>query len=996
MDVAHQGPDWTEADRLAALNLYQVLDTPREQDFDDLVRMASGLLDAPIAAVSLIDAGRQWFKAEVGLGVREMPLDNAICAELLLSEGELVIPDLLEDRRFACNPLVNAGPGLRFYAGEVLRTAEGLPLGTLCVLDTRPRPQGLTDVQRFALRTLARQVMSQLELRRTVAERDKALAAQRGDATRHRQIVDSPTDFAIVATDLQGRVTRWNSGAENILGWTEDEMLGQTTERFFTPEDRATDRIGVEMRIALESGRANDERWHLHKDNTRFWASGVMTPLRNEAGEPTGFVKVLRDRTEQHAAGAALDALAERHRLVSQATNDAVWDWDQRTNSVSWNEALEAAYGWKSGQVDPTGDWWIAQIHPEDRARIHDAIHAVIDGIGEHWTGEYRFRRSDGRYAEVLDRGYVIRDEKGRPVRMIGAMLDLTRTRMVESALQASEALAQENIQRVQLALAAGAIIGTWNWELPTDRFTVDEASAYTFGLDPALGRVGLGLEQVVATVHPDDKPGLAAAINEVIARGGSFAHRYRVRRADGRFYWIEANGRVNHAPDGKPLNFLGVVLDVEERRAMEAERDRVTAELRALTDTLEQQVMERTAELLRAEEQLRQAQKMEAVGQLTGGIAHDFNNLLTGITGALELLGTRIAQGRFKELDGYVAAADGAAKRAAALTHRLLAFSRQQTLDPRPTDVNRLIAGMEELIRRTIGPSVTLEVVGATGLWPTLVDPNQLENALLNLAINARDAMPRGGRLTVETANTWLDARVARERDMVPGQYVIVSVTDTGTGMPPDVIARAFDPFFTTKPLGQGTGLGLSMIYGFTRQSGGQVRIYSEVGDGTTMRLYLPRHVGEADATEDMPTLARSPRAETGQTVLVVDDEPTIRMLVTEVLENLGYAAVEAGDGASGLGILRSGARIDLLVTDVGLPNGMNGRQMADAARAFRPDLKVLFITGYAENAVVGNGQLEPGMHVMTKPFALEALASRIRELISGPPVQTAAKGAR
>jgi signal transduction histidine kinase len=419
----------------------------------------------------------------------------------------------------------------------------------------------------------------------------------------------------------------------------------------------------------------------------------------------------------------------------------------------------------------------------------------------------------------------------------------------------------------------------------------------------------------------------------------------------------------------------------------VEAERDRAAAELRALTDTLEQRVAERTAELLRAEEQLRQAQKMEAVGQLTGGLAHDFNNLLTAITGALELLGTRITQGRLKDLERYVAAANGAAKRAAALTHRLLAFSRQQTLDPRPTDVNRLVAGMEELVRRTIGPAITLEVVGAAGLWPTLVDPHQLENALLNLAINARDAMPGGGRLTVETANTRLDARVAMTRDMEPGQYVTVSVTDTGTGMTPDVIARAFDPFFTTKPLGQGTGLGLSMIYGFARQSGGQVRIYSEVGQGTTMRLYLPRHVGEAEAAEDMPNLAQAPRAAAGQTVLVVDDEPTIRMLVREVLEDLGYAAVEAADGASGLGILRSDARIDLLVTDVGLPGGMNGRQLADAARTTRPDLKVLFITGYAENAVIGNGHLEPGMHVMTKPFAMEALASRIKELIGGFP---------
>jgi PAS domain S-box-containing protein len=382
-------------------------------------------------------------------------------------------------------------------------------------------------------------------------------------------------------------------------------------------------------------------------------------------------------------------------------------------------------------------------------------------------------------------------------------------------------------------------------------------------------------------------------------------------------------------------------------------------------------------------EDAFRQAQKMEAVGQLTGGIAHDFNNLLTGISGSLELLQSRLAQGRYGDVDRYINAAQGASKRAAALTHRLLAFSRRQTLDPKPTNVNRLVSGIEELIRRSVGPAITLEVVTASGLWSTLADPNQLENALLNLCINARDAMPDGGRLTIETGNRWLDARAAREQDLPPGQYVSLCVSDTGTGMTPEVIKRAFDPFFTTKPIGSGTGLGLSMIYGFARQSGGQVRIYSEIGEGTMVCLYLPRHRGDTDEVELPHAVTAVPRAEQGQTVLVVDDEPTVRMLVTEVLEALGYTAIEAPDSAIGLRILQSEVRIDLLVTDVGLPGGMNGRQMADAGRAGRPDLKVLFITGYAENAVLGNGQLEHGMQVLTKPFVMDTLTARIQELI-------------
>jgi PAS domain S-box-containing protein len=417
-----------------------------------------------------------------------------------------------------------------------------------------------------------------------------------------------------------------------------------------------------------------------------------------------------------------------------------------------------------------------------------------------------------------------------------------------------------------------------------------------------------------------------------------------------------------------------------EAARILESKVAERTEDLLAANERLRNEAIERE----RVEEQLRQAQKMEAIGQLTGGVAHDFNNLLTGIGGSLQMIKTRMEQGRMDAVDRYVAAAQDAVKRATALTHRLLAFSRRQTLDPKPTNVNRLVAGMEELIQRTVGPAIHLEVVGAGGLWSTLVDPNQLENALLNLCINARDAMPEGGRLTIETANKWLDDRAAKERELMPGQYVSLCVTDNGTGMTPDVVAHAFDPFFTTKPLGAGTGLGLSMIYGFVRQSGGQVRIYTEEGKGTTMCLYLPRH--DSDAGAEDPTGMQSQTAAAsgdGEIVLVIDDEPTIRKLIAEVLEDEGYTALEVSDGPSGMRVLQSSERIDLLITDVGLPGGMNGRQIADAARGLRPNLKVLFITGYAENAVVGNGHLEKGMQVVAKPFDMDVLARKIRELI-------------
>jgi PAS domain S-box-containing protein len=391
----------------------------------------------------------------------------------------------------------------------------------------------------------------------------------------------------------------------------------------------------------------------------------------------------------------------------------------------------------------------------------------------------------------------------------------------------------------------------------------------------------------------------------------------------------------------------------------------------------------------VKAEERLLQAQKMEAVGQLTGGLAHDFNNLLTGVTAGLELLQKRIKQGRLADLDRYIGAAQGAARRAASLTQRLLAFSRRQTLDPRPTDVSALVAGMEEFIQRSVGPHLRLRLSCAADLWTVLVDGHQLENALLNLCINARDAMPDGGDLTIAAANVTLGKAAARDIEVPPGDYVELCVTDTGAGMAPDVMRRAFDPFFTTKPLGAGTGLGLSMVYGFAQQSGGQVRIQSAPGQGTSVRLYLPRDfslsaLGDLDAPAEHGLPGAAAPAARPATVLVVDDEASIRMLVCEALHDLGYSSVQAEDGAAALKILESGTALDLLVSDVGLPGGLNGRQLADHARRTREQLKVLFITGYAESASVGPAQLEAGMQVMCKPFELDTLAARIRDMIA------------
>ncbi|WP_375452175.1 ATP-binding protein [uncultured Devosia sp.] len=498
-------------------------------------------------------------------------------------------------------------------------------------------------------------------------------------------------------------------------------------------------------------------------------------------------------------------------------------------------------------------------------------------------------------------------------------------------------------------------------FEMSPDLFAVATFEGMLRSINPAWSR-RLGRPDSFLTshpfseiIHPDDLAETGAVVAELQA--GRPVHQFHVRLL------TDQNLPISFAwsavPGVEPGTFYTVGRDITEETA--------------------------AAESLRAaQEALRQSQKMEAVGQLTGGIAHDFNNIIAGVSGSLQIMTTRLAQGRIGEVERYLSAASSATRRAAALTQRLLAFSRRQTLDPKPTDLNRLVEGLLDLIHRSVGPEIAVEMVGKAGIWPTFVDASQLENSLLNLCINARDAMPDGGKITVETANRWMDERAAQERGLVPGQYVSLCVSDTGMGMPADVIERAFEPFFTTKPVGQGTGLGLSMVHGFAGQSGGTVRIYSEVGEGTMVCIYIPRLVGDAvDEAVDGQQKTDSQQVNGGPTIMLVDDEPLVRMVAAEHLADLGYRVIEAADASEALRMLDAQTSISLLITDVGLPGGMNGRQLADIVREKRPNLEVLFITGYAENAVLNHGHLAHGMHMMNKPFQLDAFARKVRNLL-------------
>ena len=632
--------------------------------------------------------------------------------------------------------------------------------------------------------------------------------------------------------------------------------------------------------------------------------------------------------------------------LIRSVVDYAIYMLDPEGRVVSWNPGAERIKGYAANEI--IGEHFSRFYTEEERiAGVPGAALRQAAETGRFTAEAWRVRKDGSRFWAMVVIDPIHQD--GKLIGFAKITRDMTEQRNAQLASVESERKFRLLVQGVTdyaiYLLDPEGVITNWN---------TGAARIKGYSANEVIGK------HLSMFYTPEDRAaGVPTRALERAAREGHYElEGWRVRK-DGTQFWANAVIDAIHDEDGRLIGFAKITRDLTERRQAQLE-------------------------LESSREQLALAQKMEAIGHLTGGLAHDFNNMLTGISGSLELMKTRLAQGRFKDFERYIASAQGAASRAAALTHRLLAFARRQTLDPKPINANKLIASMEEMVRRTVGPATHIETVLAIGLWPTLCDPSQLENALLNLCINARDAMPDGGRITIETANSWIDERGARQRDMQPGQYVAICVSDTGSGMTADVLAHAFDPFYTTKPAGQGTGLGLSMVYGFAKQSAGQVRIYSEVGEGTSVHLYLPRHLGDSENEQSEPQLDQAPKAGAGETVLVVDDEPSVRMLIAEVLDDLGYSAIEAADGVSGLKVLRSDVRIDLLITDVGLPGGLNGRQMVDAARANRPDLKVLFITGYAENAAIGNGHLERGMHVLTKPFAMDMLAARIRSIIA------------
>lgn len=808
----------------------------------------------------------------------------------------------------------------------------------------------------------------------------------------------------------------YNDAYRPILGWRLDDALGCPFREVWAsiwteiePLVNATlageTKTMTDMPLDLSRGGTPEESWWTFTYSPAFYDDGSIAGLFCVTGETTARVVAERDR----------DAADERLQLALSAGNSiGAWDWDVCNDRLTADTRFATLYGVDPDQAAkgaPIAEFF-GGIHPDDLPRVQAEIEKVMAGDGA-FSSEYRLLDKDGAIRWVSAQGRCIFDDDGKCIRFPGVSFDISERMAADLALIAAKAEREFVIDLTvgQRKLTDPEAIIRLSAEMLGRRLGINRVGYYRLmgakqlrhgsswtdgtltpltGVDP-VSRFGERAEKsrrrgktlVFSDSRQDDHGdflpfadrGVLSGVcvplmREGVWQAGIYLHHAEVR------HWTPAE--IALAREVADVTWLAV----ERAEAVLRLAQLVDQQSAALAEASTEIKSEATARSA-AETQLRQLQKMEAVGQLTGGIAHDFNNMLAVVIGGLNLAQRRLDRGE-TDIRRFMDGAMEGATRAAALTQRLLAFSRQQPLAPESIDANRLVNGLAELLTRTLGERVRLETVLTPGLWKTLADPVQLENVIVNLAVNARDAMPDGGRLTIETGNANVDADYALEAEMPAGHYVMIAVSDTGTGMSPEVLAKAFEPFFTTKGVGKGTGLGLSQVFGFVRQSGGHVKIYSEVDHGTTIKVYLPRTFGE----EAQPVARRTPAIARGglpgEIVMVVEDEERVRNFSTEALRELGYTVLHADSGPAALAMIDAGQDVTLLFTDVVMPE-MTGRQLADEALRRLPGLKVVYTTGYTRNAIVHNGVIDPGTNFLAKPFGIDQLAAKIREALDG-----------
>ncbi len=925
--------------RLAALHKTGLLDTAAEDRFDRLTRLATQLLGVSTVVVSLVEAKRQFFKsaasASGGITHGWTSLDASFCPDVVAAGKALVVGDT---RAEGTRESVRAnGAAVRAYAGVPLTTDEGHVIGALCAMDEKPREWTERDLD--VLDALGAAVISEIQRRiaeRAVHDAQLRLVAERTLA--HAVQQQMPVGV-VVAEVPAGRLVSVNAQLTEIFRTAfkpAADLNGYKEWVGFHEDGRQLSTLEWPLaRTILHNESVRGEEIQIRRgDGTHGFVRMSSAPVVDADGAVVAAVGIVVDVTEQRKAERAVRASDERFRFVARATNDVIWDWDLNTSSLVWNDAVETVFGHQQSEIHPEVKWWYDHIHPEDRERVTAGIHGVIDHGGTSWGDQYRYRRGDGSYATVMDRGYIARDVSGAAMRMIGAMTDVTERSRSEAEIRFQAQLLNA-VQQAVVATDPDGRVMFWN------KFA---ENLYGWTADEAIGKSIT--ELTPAPFMRDHDAEIAARA----AAGESWTGEFLVQGKGGKSFPALVTSAPVLDDKGTVLGLVGVSIDLTERRSLE--------------------------------EQFRQSQKMDAVGRLAGGIAHDFNNLLTVIRLNTEIIieGLDANDPRADDVKQIRSAAD----RASVLTRQLLAFSRKQILQPRVLDMNSVVGNLEPMLRRLIGEDITISSA-STARGYVVADPGQLEQVLVNLVVNARDAMPEGGRISIETQNVELDENYSSEHSpVIPGRYIMLAVGDTGVGMDRDTKEHAFDPFFTTKEAGKGTGLGLATVYGIVKQSGGYVWIYSERGLGSTIKLYLPEVSAAAAFTSAVETSAGTKQASRGsETILLVEDEDAVRSLTCRILERQGYRVLPAQHGRDAMDIAtREEGRIDLVLTDIVMP-GLNGRGLVERLSGIRPSIKSLYMSGYTDDDIVRRGFVEPSKAFLQKPFTSDALIQTVRKVL-------------
>jgi PAS domain S-box-containing protein len=930
----------TRPDRLAALRRTALLDTAPEEGFDRLTRMAARLLGTPVSLISLVADDHQFFKSAIGLpepwaSRRVNPISFSFCGQVVATGEPLVLEDARRHPLLRHNPVIRE-LGWLAYAGVPLVTRQGHTVGALCVVDKTPRLWSERDIA--LLQDLAASVVTEIELRTEIAQRRQAEWGLRDSQEQfHSSFEESGIGMALISTD--GRWVRVNHAITEILGRPGDDLIGLPVEAQSHPDDVPASREAMRLLLAGECRTYTMEKRYVRPSGEIVWALVNVSLIPGPEGEPSHLIAGIQDITERKLAENSLRESEERYRLLAQSSREVVRDWDLQTDRLTWDQRTGPLLDYLPSEPGNTASWWYERIHPGDRERVVAELDSALrEGRGS-WNDEYRFRRADGGYAVVQDRAHIARDQEGAAVRVISAMSGLANAHRVDRQLQ-----------QVLDALRVGVSIIDKQGRI----VVANAADRRLWGGPPGAGVKEFRQHQgwwadTGEPLRPEEWGALRAIQGEFSAD-----EEVMVETAEGDQKTIRSSATPILDPIGEIVGAVSVLEDVTEKKGAEAAR-------------------------ARQEEAARRAEKMEAIGRLAGGIAHDFNNLLTGILSYSDLIMQELRPA--DPLRADVEQIRDAGQRAAGLTRQLLAFSRRQLLHPRVLSLNAVVTKLEPMLGRLAGAGVTLEIDLDPSLGNVLVDPARLEQVLVDLVVNARDAMPEGGRLTIRTASSGPDpTSTPSEGGASPEGYVSLWVSDTGIGMDAATQARIFEPFFTTKPAASGAGLGLATVYGIVEQSGGRITVESAPGRGATFGIHFPRYAGPEPASSHTEQHTVASRKET---LLLVDDEAAVRESVRRLLERHGYTVIEAQNGADAIRLYNgTAAGVDLVLTDLTMP-GMDGYELAEQLRSRHPGLKVLFMSGYAERLMTSDRATQAGTGYVEKPFSVDTLLRRLREVL-------------